>query len=81
MALIISLFAGAIGGIVGGVALSKYSMGTPSNMVAGIVGGGIGGQLLGSSIAGYPAGEIIAGAVGGFLVMVIAGVIKNMRSN
>lgn len=77
MSWIIALFAGAVGGFIGGVALSKYSMGTAYNMIAGLVGGGVGAALLGSSIAGSPIGEIIAGAAGGILVMVVAGVIKS----
>ena len=44
MSWIIALFAGAVGGFIGGIALSKYSMGTAYNMIAGLVGGGIGGM-------------------------------------
>ena len=76
MTLFIALFAGAIGGFIGGVALSKYSMGTTNNMVAGFAGGGLGSWLLGSSIAAAPWGDIIAGAGAGLLFMVIAGILK-----
>ena len=47
MSWIIALFAGAVGGFIGGIALSKYSMGTAYNMIAGLVGGGIGGLAVG----------------------------------
>ena len=76
MSWIIALFAGAVGGFIGGIALSKYSMGTAYNMIAGLVGGGIGAWLLGSSIAAPPWGDIIAGAGAGVLVMVVASVLK-----
>jgi hypothetical protein len=72
----ISLFAGAVGGFIGGIALSKYSMGTANNMLAGFVGGGVGSWLLGSSISAAPWGGIVAGAGAGVLLMVVAGILK-----
>lgn len=77
MTWIIAVFAGAVGGFIGGIALSKYSMGTAKNMIAGLVGGAVGSKLLGSSISAAPWGEIVAGAGAGLLVMVLVGVAKN----
>lgn len=93
MELIISLIAGAVGGNVGGALLKNYSLGTLGNSIAGIVGGGLGGQLLTMMGAGGVAdaaaaaggldigtiiGQLASGAVGGGVLMVVAGVIKGM---
>lgn len=79
MELIISLLSGALGGNLAGVLLKKFSMGTLWNSVVGILGGGLGAQLLGMlgiDIGGI-LGSIAGGGVGGGVLMVIIGLIKN----
>ncbi len=84
--LIIQLLSGAVGGNVVGSLVRKISMGVLGNSLAGILGGGLGGQILGGSL-GMPTGgsslEIgsILGqvaSVGGGVLMVIIGMLKNM---
>jgi uncharacterized membrane protein YeaQ/YmgE (transglycosylase-associated protein family) len=92
MELIISLISGAIGGNIAGAVLKKFSLGTLLNAVVGIIGGGLGSQLLGlggsmtgAEGAGLDVGALIgnmAGSgVGGAVLMVIVGVIRNMISS
>jgi uncharacterized membrane protein YeaQ/YmgE (transglycosylase-associated protein family) len=67
--------------------LKKSSMGTLWNSVLGILGGGIGGQILGMLGAGGMAaggtdiagilGQVASGGVGGGVLLVIVGIIKN----
>jgi hypothetical protein len=84
-ALIIQLISGAVGGNVAGGLLSKYSLGTVGNSIAGIVGGGVGGQLLGMLVPalagggmdiGSIIGQVAGGGVGGAILMIIVGLIK-----
>ena len=79
MELIISLLTGALGGNLAGALLKKFSLGTLWNSVVGILGGGLGAQLLGMlgiDISGI-FGSIAGGGVGGGVLMVIVGLIKN----
>ena len=90
--LIIQLVCGALGGNAAGAAMKQYDLGPLGNSVAGIVGGGLGGQLLtallGGSAAGGGAGgaldigtiveSVLSGGVGGGVLMVIAGVVRQM---
>ena len=57
---VIGLVSGAVGGIVLGALIRKYSLGTLGNTVVGMVGGGIGSYLLG--IAGVT-GALLPGAL------------------
>jgi hypothetical protein len=84
-ALIIQLISGAVGGNIAGGLLSKYSLGTLGNSIAGIVGGGIGGQVLGMLVpalagggmdVGSIVGQVAGGGIGGAVVMIIVGLIK-----
>lgn len=90
--LLISLVSGAIGGNVAGAAMPDKSLGALGNSLSGILGGGIGGyilQVLGvlASTAqaggntGLDIGSILANVgssgVGGAILMVIIGLIKN----
>ena len=79
MELIISLLTGALGGNLAGVLLKKFSMGTLWNSVVGILGGGLGGQLLGMLGINFGdiVGSIASGGVGGGVLMVVIGLIKN----
>ena len=81
--LIIQLVVGAIGGNIGGAALKNSSLGTLGNSIAGAVGGVGGGSLLGpllgmaSSGGGFDIGSIATAGIGGIVVQVVAGLIKN----
>ena len=79
MELIINLLTGALGGNIAGVFLKKYSMGIFWNSVIGILGGGLGGQVLG--LLGLNLGDILenvaSGGVGGGVLIVVIGLIKN----
>jgi hypothetical protein len=86
--LIIQLLSGAVGGNVVGPLVRKICMGVLGNSIAGILGGGLGGQILGG-LLGMPTGGssldigsilglVASGGVGGGVVMVIIGMLKNM---
>ena len=87
---IISLVSGAVGGNVAGGVLKKQNLGVIWNSVAGIVGGGLGGEilsLLGVPLGGQTAtgavdigsiiGNIAGSGVGGAILLLIVGFIKN----
>ncbi len=86
LALIIQLLTGAVGGNLAGKLLSKFSMGPLWNSVLGILGGGLGGEVLeavgllsaGKSDIGSIIASIASGGVGGGILMVIVGFIKNL---
>ncbi len=88
--LIIQLISGALGGNLAGALFKKLSLGTVLNSILGILGGGLGGQLLnalGFGDTGGPGtdiwsviGNILGGAVGGGILMVIIGAIKKAIS-
>lgn len=91
--LLIQLVCGAVGGNVAGGLLKQYNLGPIGNTIAGLVGGVGGGQLLGmlapslgaaAAGGGMDIGSIIAqvagGGVGGAVVMVIVGIVKQMMS-
>jgi len=87
--LIIQAVCGGVGGNVTGKLFNKIDMGVLWNSVLGIIGGGIGGQILnqvgvpttslGSSMD-IPSllSNVGTGAVGGGVLMVIVGLIKNL---
>lgn len=88
--LIIQLVSGAVGGNIAGTALKQYDLGTLGNSIAGLIGGGVGAQIIGSLIGGGGGvdvgaggldigsiiGQIASGGVGGGVLMVIVGLIK-----
>jgi len=89
--LLVALASGAAGGNIAGALLKKYDMGTLLNSIAGIAGGGIGGSLLTALGAGGVAeaagggldlasilGSVASGGVGGGVVMVLVGLVKQM---
>lgn len=87
--LIIQLISGAVGGNIAGVALKDYSLGTLGNSIAGVVGGGVGGWLLQSLVPALAqtasttdwsavVGQVASGGVGGAVLMIVVGVLKNM---
>lgn len=88
LALIIQLVSGAVGGNIAGGLLKDVSLGTLGNSLVGIIGGGLGGQLLnmlgvgGAEIAGNLdiasiVSQVAGGGVGGGLLLVVVGLIKN----
>ena len=79
---LISLITGAIGGNIAGALIKNLSLGAIGNTIAGVVGGGLGNQILGSLLGGGAAttgilGNIVGSGIGGIILMVIAGLIKN----
>ena len=92
--LIISLVAGAIGGNGAAAVLKNMSLGTAGNSIVGIIGGGIGGKLLGmmgaapdaaAAVAGGTdfgaiIGQLVAGGVGGGVLLVVVGALKGMMA-
>jgi hypothetical protein len=91
--LIIQLVIGAIGGNGAGALLKNQSLGTIGNTIAGVVGGGLGGKILGSLMGGgamdaagaaVQGGDMISniagGGIGGAVLMIVAGIIKNMMN-
>lgn len=87
LALIIQLISGAVGGNVAGSVLKNLSLGPVLNSVIGILGGGIGSQILGSVGLGAASGgmdiasivsQIAGGGIGGAVLLVIIGLVKNV---
>jgi hypothetical protein len=92
MNLVIQLVAGAVGGNAAGALLRQFNLGPLGNSVAGIIGGGLGGQFLNAAISasgpapGAVAGgsldvgalltQIVGGGVGGGVLLVIVGLIR-----
>ena len=89
--LIIQLISGAVGGNIAGSAMKQYSLGTIGNSIAGLIGGGVGAQIIGALVGGGAGtdlagaggldigsivGQIASGGVGGGILMVIVGLIK-----
>jgi len=89
--LIIQLIAGGVGGNIAGSALKQYDLGAVGNTIAGVIGGGVGAQIIGALLGGGAEsaaagtggldigsiiGQIASGGVGGGILMVIVGLIK-----
>ncbi|MBK9313161.1 MAG: hypothetical protein IPM55_02765 [Acidobacteria bacterium] len=78
---LISLIIGAVGGNAAGAVLKNYSLGTVGNTIAGLVGGGLGGQiitaLLSSGASTGLVGNIASSGIGGAVLMIVIGLIKN----
>lgn len=90
VSLIVQLLSGAAGGNIAGSLLKNISLGTLGNSLAGIVGGLLGGNILNSALglgkvvatSGLDIGTIISqvagGGVGGGLLMVIVGLLRQV---
>lgn len=83
--LVLVLGCGAVGGIVAGRVLGRFSLGTLGNGVAGILGAGLGNRLLrefGGIGGGGQAGDIVrmlaAAIVGAAILLVIIGMIRSV---
>lgn len=91
--IITQLVIGAIGGNGAGALLKNYSLGTAGNTIAGVIGGIGGGQILGKIMnsgavdaagaamaSGGMVSNIAGGGIGGAVLMIVVGVIKNMMN-
>ena len=87
MDLIIQIIAGVIGGYAARATIKDCTLGAIGNTIMGAIGGVIGGLLLQEAVPtlagsagnvdiGALIGQVIGGGVGGFLLSVIAGVMK-----
>ena len=88
--LVIQLISGAVGGNIAAAALKQYDLGTLGNSIAGVIGGGVGAQIIGALAGGADAeltgaagldigaivGQVASGGVGGAILLVIVGLIK-----
>lgn len=78
--LILSLISGGVGGNIAGALLKKYSLGPMGNTIVGLLGGGIGKKIL-TSIEVFQnscvVGDVAGSGVGGAILMVVVGLIKN----
>jgi hypothetical protein len=88
--LVIQLISGAVGGNIAAAALKQYDLGTLGNSIAGVIGGGVGAQIIGALAGGADAevtgaggldigaivGQAASGGVGGAILLVIVGLIK-----
>jgi hypothetical protein len=86
--LIIQLIAGAVGGNAAAASMENVDLGPAGNTIAGALGGVGGGQILGALVPALAAaaggvdwkvvvGQLVGGSVGGAVLTVIAGMIKN----
>ena len=93
VALLIQLVAGATGGNIAGSLLRRMSLGPIGNTIAGMVGGGIGNVMLNGVLGpgqvaalavldpGAVIGEIAAAGVGGGVIMVLVGLLRQALPN
>lgn len=93
--LIIQLVMGAIGGNAAGKALGNFNMGPLMNSASGAVGGLAGGGIMGMLGSAAPAvadaaggmdmgaiaSQVAGGGVGGAVLMVLVGFVKNMMGD
>lgn len=71
--LIISLVSGAVGGNIGGAAVSEKNMGTAANTIIGLIGGGAGDYILKAlGVLGSAAGTTAATGSGLDLTSILA---------
>jgi len=80
MQLLVSLISGGVGGNIAGALLKNFSLGPIGNTIVGLIGGGAGGQLLsamGVLQSSGMVGDIAGSGVGGAVLMIIVGLIKN----
>lgn len=86
VAILTSLISGAIGGNIAGMLLKKYDLGTTGDSVAGAIGGAMGGPLTifmltrPEALSGVISNIMVSG-IGGAIVMIVIGLIKNSMSN
>ncbi|MBX9458352.1 MAG: hypothetical protein KL863_21245 [Rhizobium sp.] len=85
-AIITQLVGGAIGGLGGGKVIKDSDLGPIVNLIVGAIGGLGGGALTGQMMGAAPAGgadigalvaQLVGGGVGGAILQVVVGLIKN----
>src|SRR5437763_15659149 len=89
--LIMQLVSGAVGHNIVRAAMKQYDLGTIGHSIAGLIGGGVGAQIIGVLVGGGTGtdlgggggldigsiiGQVASGGVGGGILMVIVGLIK-----
>jgi hypothetical protein len=89
--LIIQIVAGVIGGTAAGSRMENVDLGGLGNAIAGAVGGVGGGQILAALIPALSGaqgvditsiiGQLAGGGVGGAVLTIVAGMIKNAMAN
>ena len=89
--LIIQIIAGVVGGTAAGSRMENVDLGSVGNAIAGAVGGVGGGQILAALIPALSGaqgvdltsiiGQLAGGGVGGAVLTIIAGMIKNAMAN
>ena len=78
--LIVQVIAGAVGGSAAGAAAKDYSLGTLGNAIAGAIRcRPVSRHVRCQAVESY-VGSIAGGAVGGAILMILAGVIRNMTA-
>ena len=84
MQLIVALISGGVGGNIAGDLLKNFSLGPVGNTIVGLIGGGVGEQILnamGLLQGGGIAANIGGSTVGGAILMIIVGLIKNAMAS
>ncbi|MNJ96740.1 hypothetical protein D3C87_144710 [compost metagenome] len=81
-AILTTLISGGVGGNIAGALLKKLNLGPMGNTIAGIVGGFAGGPALVGMVnpvttSGMMFSNIAGSGIGGAVLMVVAGLIKN----
>jgi uncharacterized membrane protein YeaQ/YmgE (transglycosylase-associated protein family) len=84
--LILQIIAGAVGGNAGGAVLKDSNLGGLGNTIAGALGGLGGGSVLGpllgmAASGGFDIGNIAASGIGGIILQIIVGLIKNKMAS
>jgi len=84
--IITQLVGGAIGGLGGGKVIKDSDLGPIVNLIVGAIGGLGGGALTGQVLGAAPAGgadigalvaQLVGGGVGGAILQIVIGLIKN----
>lgn len=77
---IVALISGGVGGNIAGAILKNFSLGPVGNTIVGLLGGGVGEQILAATgliQGGSVIGNVAGSGVGGAILMIIVGLIKN----
>ena len=77
-----SLISGGVGGNIAGSLLKKLNLGPLGNTIAGVIGGGIGGMAMNNmmgvtDMTSSVLGNIAGSGIGGAVVMIVIGLIRN----
>lgn len=77
-----SLISGGVGGNIAGSLLKKLNLGPLGNTIAGVIGGGVGGMAMNNmmgvtDMTSSVLGNIAGSGIGGAVVMIVIGLIRN----